>query len=254
MVRPEEEKFSGFIFKIHANMNPRHRDRVAFLRVCSGNFERNKTYYHVRSGKPFRTANPTAFMAQDSEIINEAWPGDIVGIHDTGTFKIGDTITEGESINFKGIPSFAPQIFRSIQNADPLKEKQYHKGLDQLAEEGVVQIFSKPHHPNLRVLGVVGQLQLEVLQYRMEHEYNAKCTYRPIDFTIAHWIDSTNPKALKEFTEDNSRRILLDIRGNHIFMSDSPWFFERIKAENPAIRFYSTSEMVEDRGSLPLPA
>jgi len=254
MVRPEEEKFSGFIFKIHANMNPRHRDRVAFLRVCSGNFERNKTYYHVRSGKPFRTANPTAFMAQDSEIINEAWPGDIVGIHDTGTFKIGDTITEGESINFKGIPSFAPQIFRSIQNADPLKEKQYHKGLDQLAEEGVVQIFSKPHHPNLRVLGVVGQLQLEVLQYRMEHEYNAKCTYRPIDFTIAHWIDSTNPKALREFTEDNSRRILLDIRGNHIFMSDSPWFFERIKAENPAIRFYSTSEMVEDRGSLPLPA
>ncbi|HUX38364.1 MAG TPA: peptide chain release factor 3 [Rectinemataceae bacterium] len=246
-VRPEEEKFSGFIFKIHANMNPRHRDRVAFLRVCSGSFERNKTYVHVRSGKPFRTANPTAFMAQDSEIIDEAWPGDIVGIHDTGTFKIGDTITEGETINFKGIPSFAPQIFRSIVNADPLREKQYHKGLDQLAEEGVVQIFSKPHQPNLRVLGVVGQLQLEVLQYRMEHEYNAKCTYKPIDLSIAHWIAAEDPKTLRDFVEDNPRRILKDIRGTYIFMSDTQWSFERAKANNPAIRFYSTSEMVEDR-------
>ncbi len=249
MVDPGEERFSGFIFKIHANMNPRHRDRVAFLRVCSGSFERNKTYFHVRSGKPFRTGNPTAFMAQDSEIISEAWPGDIVGIHDTGTFKIGDTITEGETLNFKGIPSFSPQIFRSILNADPLKEKQYHKGLNQLAEEGVVQIFSKPHHPNLRVLGVVGQLQLEVLQYRMEHEYTAKCVYKPIDFTIAHWITSEDQKALRDFLDDNSKRILVDIRGTHIFMSDSDWFFERVKGNNPKIRFYGTSEMVEDRDS-----
>ena len=249
VVQPSEDKFSGFVFKIHANMNPRHRDRVAFLRVCSGTFERNKTYYHVRSGKPFRTANPTAFMAQDSEIVNEAWPGDIVGIHDTGTFKIGDTVTEGEEINFKGIPSFAPQIFRYIVNADPLKEKQYHKGLDQLAEEGVVQIFSKPHQPNVRVLGVVGQLQLEVLQYRMEHEYGAKCAYRPIDLNIAHWITSDEPKALKEFIDEHSRRILVDIRGTHIFMSESEWQFERIKANNLAIRFYSTSEMVADRAA-----
>jgi peptide chain release factor 3 len=247
VVQPSEDKFSGFVFKIHANMNPRHRDRVAFLRVCSGTFERNKTYFHVRSGKPFRTANPTAFMAQDSEIVNEAWPGDIVGIHDTGTFKIGDTVTEGEVINFKGIPSFAPQIFRYIVNADPLKEKQYHKGLDQLAEEGVVQIFSKPHHPNVRVLGVVGQLQLEVLQYRMEHEYGAKCAYRPIDLTIAHWITSSDAKALGEFIEEHSRRMLVDIRDTYIFMSETDWQFERIKANNPAIRFYSTSEMVEDR-------
>ncbi len=247
IVRPEEEKFTGFIFKIHANMNPKHRDRVAFLRVCSGKFERNATYYHVRSGKPFRTANPTAFMAQDSEIVNEAWPGDIVGIHDTGVFKIGDTLTEGETINFKGIPSFAPQIFRYIVNADPLKEKQYHKGLNQLAEEGVVQIFSKPNQANLRVLGVVGQLQLEVLQYRMEHEYNARCNYRAIDAIIAHWIMSDDLKALKDFVEDQSRKILIDIRGTHIFMSDSPWAFERVKATNPLIRFYSTSEMVEDR-------
>ncbi len=246
-VLPEEEKFTGFVFKIHANMNPRHRDRIAFLRVCSGTFERNKVYHHVRSGKPFRTANPTAFMAQDSEIVDLAWPGDIVGIHDTGTFKIGDTVTEGETINFKGIPSFAPQIFRYIVNADPEKEKQYHRGLDQLAEEGVVQIFSKPKQSNIRVIGVVGQLQLEVLQYRMEHEYGARCSYRHIESTLAHWIDSGDQKAMREFIEDNIRRILVDIRGTHIFMSDSPWSFERAKANNPAIRFYSTSEMVEDR-------
>ncbi|HWR11877.1 MAG TPA: peptide chain release factor 3 [Rectinemataceae bacterium] len=246
-VQPDEDKFSGFIFKIHANMNPKHRDRVAFLRVCSGMFERNKTYYHVRSGKTFRTANPTAFMAQNSDIINEAWPGDIVGIHDTGTFKIGDTVTEGEPLNFKGIPNFAPQIFRYIINADPLKEKQYHKGLDQLAEEGIVQIFSKPHQPNTRVLGVVGQLQLEVLQYRMEYEYGAKCDYRPISLSIAHWIASDDPKALQGFIDAHERRILVDIRGTNILMSETSWQFEQLKAESQKIRFYSTSEMVESR-------
>ncbi len=249
LVLPEEEKFSGFIFKIHANMNPKHRDRVAFLRVCSGSFERNKSYHHVRTGKPFRTANPTAFMAQDKEIIDVAWPGDIVGLHDTGQFKIGDSITEGESINFKGIPSFAPQIFRFIVNADPEKEKQYHKGLNQLAEEGVVQIFSRPGHQNTRVLGVVGQLQLEVLQYRMEHEYNARCTYRPIDASIAYWIDSDDPAKLRKFVEANERKILVDIRGTNIFITDSAWALERVRSENPAIRFYATSEMTEDRAA-----
>ncbi len=246
-VEPGEEKFSGFVFKIHANLNPRHRDRVAFLRVCSGQFERNKMYLHVRSGKTFRTATPTAFMAQNSDIIEEAWPGDIIGIHDTGTFKIGDTVTEGEILNFKGIPNFAPQIFRYIVNTDPLKEKQYHKGLDQLAEEGIVQIFSKPHQPNLRVIGVVGQLQLEVLQYRMEYEYGSKCDYRPINLTIAHWITSDEPKTLHEFIAKHSRRILVDIRGTHIIMSETAWQFEQLKAENLGIRFYSTSEMVEHR-------
>jgi peptide chain release factor 3 len=247
IIYPDEEKFSGFVFKILANMNPKHRDRVAFLRVCSGKFERNATYYHVRSGKPFRTANPTVFMAKNSEIVNNAWPGDIVGIHDNGTLKIGDTITEGEILNFSGIPSFAPQIFRFIVNADPLREKQFHKGLDQLAEEGVVQVFSRPTNVNQRVLGVVGQLQLEVFQYRMEHEYNAACTYKPIDSTIAHWIASDDPKALGEFIDDNARKILVDIRGTHIFMSDSDWTFERMKVKNPKIRFYATSDMVEDR-------
>jgi peptide chain release factor 3 len=246
-VYPEEPKFSGFIFKIHANLDPKHRDRVAFLRIVSGRFERNKQYYHVRSGKPFRAPNPTAFMAQDREIIDEAWPGDVIGLHDTGTFKIGDTLTEGEAISFKGIPSFAPQIFRIIVNGDPLKEKQFHKGLNQLAEEGVVQIFSKPHRANVRVLGVVGQLQLEVLQYRLEHEYGASCRYEAVEFTHAHWITSDDKKALENFIDENSRKILIDIRGTHIFMSESIWVMERVKKANPAIRFYTTSEMVEHR-------
>jgi peptide chain release factor 3 len=247
MVDPQESKFSGFIFKIHANMNPKHRDRIAFLRVVSGKFQRNTLYYHVRADKTFRAANPTAFMSQDREIIDEAWPGDIIGLHDTGTFKIGDTLTEGEGIHFKGIPSFAPQIFRLIMNADPEKEKQYHKGLDQLAEEGVVQIFSKIHQPNARVLGVVGQLQLEVLQSRLENEYNASCKYEPIDVSIAHWITSDDKKKLEEFVDANVRRILVDIRGNFVFVSDSEWSLERVKSNNPAIRFFQTSEMLEKR-------
>lgn len=247
VVAPEEQKFTGFVFKIHANMNPRHRDRIAFLRIVSGKFERNTLYYHVRTGKTFRASNPTAFMSQDREIIDEAWPGDIIGLHDTGTFKIGDTLTEGEFVNFKGIPSFAPQIFRLIMNADPLKEKQFHKGLNQLAEEGVVQIFSKLHQPNARVLGVVGQLQLEVLQSRLVEEYNASCKYEPIDLSIAHWITSDDPKILKEFVDTNTRRVLVDIRGNFVYVSDSEWSVNRIMQQNPKIRFYTTSEMVDKR-------
>ncbi len=247
LVVPEEAKFSGFVFKIHANMNPKHRDRIAFLRVVSGKFQRNTLYYHVRADKTFRAANPTAFMSQDREIIDEAWPGDIIGLHDTGTFKIGDTLTEGECVHFKGIPSFAPQIFRSIMNADPEREKQYHKGLDQLAEEGVVQIFSKIHQPNARVLGVVGQLQLEVLQSRLETEYNAACKYEPIDLSIAHWLACDDKKKLEAFVDANVRRILVDIRGNYVLVSDSEWGFNRIQTNNPDIRFYETSEMVESR-------
>jgi peptide chain release factor 3 len=246
-VLPEEPRLTGFIFKIHANLDPRHRDRVAFLRIVSGRFERNRQYYHVRSGKPFRSANPTAFMAQDRDIIEEAWPGDIIGLHDTGTFKIGDTITEGETINFKGIPSFAPQIFRIIANADPLKEKQFHKGLNQLAEEGVVQIFQKPHRANVRVLGVVGQLQLEVLKYRLEHEYSASCRYEAVEFTNAYWISSDDKKVLELFIEEQSRKILIDHRGTHILMTENPWMLDRIKAQNPKIKFYVTSDMVESR-------
>ncbi len=246
-VEPAEAKFTGFIFKIHANLDPKHRDRVAFLRICSGKFERNKQYLHVRSGKTIRAANPTAFMAQNRDIIDEAWPGDIIGLHDTGTFKIGDTMTEGEELHFQGIPSFAPQIFRTILNADPMKSKQFHKGLDQLAEEGVVQVFTKPHNQNVRVLGVVGQLQLEVLQYRLVHEYGAACRYEPIEFTLCNWITSSDARALEAFLDRYSHKILIDVRGTHIFMAENPWLLQRFKTDNPAVKFYPTSEMVESR-------
>ncbi len=241
-VSPYEEKLTGFVFKIHANLNPNHRDRIAFMRICSGRFERNKMYLHIRTGKSFRSANPTAFMAQNREIIDEAFAGDIIGIHDTGTFAIGDTITEGEILNYKGIPSFAPQIFKIIRNIDPLKEKQFHKGLNQLAEEGVVQILSKMTNPNTRVLGVVGQLQIEVLQSRLEYEYGASCAYDPVDYSIARWITSSNPKALKAFIDEHHRRILIDIRGGHILMFESEWQMDRIIQKNPEITFHTTSE------------
>ena len=241
-VSPYEEKLTGFVFKIHANLNPNHRDRIAFLRICSGKFERNKMYLHTRSGKTFRSANPTAFMAQNREIIDEAYAGDIIGIHDTGTFAIGDTITEGESLSYKGIPSFAPQIFKVIRNTDPLKEKQFHKGLNQLAEEGVVQILSKMTNPNTRVLGVVGQLQIEVLKSRLEYEYGASCAYDPVDYSIARWFTSKDPKVLKAFIDEHHRRILVDIRGGHILMFESEWQMERVIQKNPEISFHSTSD------------
>ena len=242
-VSPYEEKLSGFIFKIHANLNPNHRDRIAFLRICSGRFERNKMYHHVRTGKSFRSANPTAFMAQNREIIDEAWAGDIIGLHDTGTFAIGDTITEGEALHFKGIPSFAPQLFRIIRNADPLKEKQFHKGLEQLAEEGVIQIFQKPNRVRTRVVGVVGNLQLDVLRSRLESEYSASCLYEPIDYTIARWVRSEDPKALASFIEERHRNILVDVRGGHIFMTNSEWLLERTIEQNPKIEFRLSSEI-----------
>jgi len=253
-VSPYEEKLTGFVFKIHANLNPNHRDRIAFFRICSGRFERNKMYLHTRTGKTFRSANPTAFMAQNREIIDEAVAGDIIGIHDTGTFAIGDTITEGEILNYKGIPSFAPQIFRIIRNADPLKEKQFHKGLNQLAEEGVVQILSKMSNPNTRVLGVVGQLQIEVLQSRLEYEYGASCAYDPIDYTLARWVTSRVPKTLKAFVDEHHRRILIDIRGSYILMFESEWSMDRIIRMNPGIQFHTSSESLSAASSEALSA
>jgi peptide chain release factor 3 len=241
-VLPYEDKLTGFIFKIHANLNPKHRDRIAFLRICSGRFERNKIYRHVRTGKTFRSPNPTAFMAQSREIIDEAWAGDIIGLHDTGTFAIGDTITEGEALNFKGIPSFAPQIFQIIRNSNPDKEKQFHKGLNQLAEEGVIQIFSKLTNPNTRVLGVVGRLQLDVLQSRLESEYGASCSYTPMEFTLARWVSASSAKKLKTFIDKNHTKILVDARGAHVVLADTEWSLNRLISINPDILFYSTSD------------
>ena len=187
LVHPEEQKFTGFIFKITANIDPNHRSCIAFCKVCSGKFVRNQPYLHVRNGKTVRFSSPTQFMAQRKSTIEEAYPGDIVGLPDNNIFKIGDTLTEGEMIHFKGLPSFSPEMFKYIENDDPMKSKQLNKGIEQLMDEGVAQLFINQFNQR-KVIGTVGQLQFEVIQYRLENEYNAKCRWEPVHLYKACWI------------------------------------------------------------------
>ncbi|KKL69580.1 hypothetical protein LCGC14_2113540, partial [marine sediment metagenome] len=194
-----EKEMTGFVFKIHANMDPKHRDRLAFVKVVSGTFERNKPYLHVRQDKKLKFSSPNAFFAEKKEIVDISYPGDIVGLHDTGNFKIGDTLTEGEELHYKGIPSFSPEHFRYINNADPMKSKQLYKGIDQLMDEGVAQLFTLEMNGR-KVIGTVGALQFEVIQYRLEHEYGAKCTYDNFPVYKACWVDPKDPKN-EEFAE-----------------------------------------------------
>ncbi|HEX3007794.1 MAG TPA: peptide chain release factor 3 [Bacteroidales bacterium] len=240
-VNPQEEKLSGFIFKIHANMDPNHRDRIAFLRICSGKFERNKNFYHVRLAKQLKFANPTSFMADKKSVIDEAFPGDIVGIHDTGNFKIGDTLTEGEQIHFKGIPSFSPELFRYVENADPMKFKQLAKGLDQLMDEGVAQLFINKN-TNRRIIGTVGALQFDVIQYRLEHEYGAQCRYEPIQLYKACWIVSDDKKELDEFKKRKYQYIAEDKHGRDVFLADSAYTLQMAQEKFQKIKFHFTSE------------
>ncbi len=240
-VNPEEEKLSGFIFKIHANMDPNHRDRIAFLRICSGKFERNKNFFHVRLGKQLKFANPTSFMADKKSIIDEAFPGDIVGIHDTGNFKIGDTLTEGEPIHFKGIPSFSPELFRYVENADPMKFKQLAKGLDQLMDEGVAQLFINKNS-NRRIIGTVGALQFDVIQYRLEHEYGAQCRYEPIQLYKACWIVCDDRKELDDFKKRKYQYMAEDKHGRDVFLADSSYTLQMAQEKFQKIKFHFTSE------------
>ncbi len=240
-VNPDEEKLSGFIFKIHANMDPNHRDRIAFLRICSGKFERNKNFFHVRLGKQLKFANPTSFMADKKSIIDEAFPGDIVGIHDTGNFKIGDTLTEGEPIHFKGIPSFSPELFRYVENADPMKFKQLAKGLDQLMDEGVAQLFINKNS-NRRIIGTVGALQFDVIQYRLEHEYGAQCRYEPIQLYKACWIVSDDRKELEDFKKRKYQYMAEDKHGRDVFLADSSYTLQMAQEKFQKIKFHFTSE------------
>jgi len=241
LVRPEEEKFSGFVFKIFANMDPRHRDRIAFVRVCSGRFERNKNYRHVRLERDFKFPSPTMFMASRKTLLEEAYPGDVIGLYDSGNFKIGDTLTEGEALHFRGIPSFSPEQFRYVENADPLKQKQFAKGLEQLMDEGVAQLFVR-QSDGRRIVGTVGLLQFEVLQHRLEVEYGAKCRYEPIQLHKACWISSDEPKALQEFLDRRKRDIARDRHGQLVFLAETAWILQTAQENFPKIRFRFTSE------------
>ena len=212
MVQPEEPKFTGFIFKITANNDPNHRSCTAFCKVCSGKFVRNAPYLHVRNGKTVRFSSPTQFMAQRKSTIDEAYPGDIVGLPDNGIFKIGDTLTEGEQLHFKGLPSFSPEMFKYIENADPMKTKQLEKGINQLMDEGVAQLFVNQFN-NRKIIGTVGQLQFEVIQYRLENEYNAKCKWEPISLYKACWIESDDEAELEAFKKRKYQYMAKDKKG-----------------------------------------
>ncbi|MFG6688074.1 peptide chain release factor 3 [Mariniflexile sp. HNIBRBA6329] len=243
LVKPDEDKFTGFVFKIHANMDPNHRDRLAFIKIVSGTFERNKPYLHVRHGKKLKFSSPNAFFAEKKEIVDISYPGDIVGLHDTGNFKIGDTLTEGENINYKGIPSFSPEHFRYINNADPLKSKQLFKGIDQLMDEGVAQLFTLELNGR-KVIGTVGALQYEVIQYRLEHEYGAKCTYENLNVYKACWVDPKNSKSdeYKEFTRVKQRYLAKDKQNQLVFLADSAFSLQMTQQTYPNIKFHFTSE------------
>ncbi len=240
-VKPEENTFSGFVFKIHANIDPNHRSRIAFLKVCSGHFERNRNYLHTRLGKTLRISSPTAFMASQKETIEEAFPGDIVGIPDTGNFIIGDTLTEGEIIHFKGLPSFSPEMFRYVENADPMKSKQLAKGLDQLMDEGVAQLFTSQYNGR-KIIGTVGQLQFEVIQYRLEHEYGARCRFETLTMYKACWVKCGDPKILGEFKKRKYQKMCVDKRHRDVFMADTAFILQMAQEEFKEIAFHFTSE------------
>ena len=240
-VKPEENHFSGFVFKIHANIDPNHRSRIAFVKICSGVFTRNNIYKHIRSGKTIRISSPTTFMASQKEIVDEAFPGDIIGVPDTGNFIIGDTLTEGENIHFKGLPSFSPELFRYIENADPMKSKQLAKGVDQLMDEGVAQLFVSQFNGR-KIIGTVGQLQFEVIQYRLDHEYGAKSRLEPLTMYKACWIESGDKKELEEFKKRKHQKMAKDKLGRDVFMADSLFILQMAQDEFKKIKFHFTSE------------
>lgn len=240
-----EEKFSGFVFKIHANLDPKHRDRIAFLRVCSGRFERNKYYHHVRLDKDIRFSNPYSFMARQKDVIEEAYPGDVVGLFDTGNFKIGDTLTEGENFYFTGIPSFSPELFKEVVNKDPMKTKQLEKGLMQLTDEGVAQLFTQ-FGGNKKIIGCVGELQFEVIQYRLLQEYGASCEFKALPYYKACWISSKDPKKLEDFIRFKTNNIAMDKDGHLVYLAQSEWFLNTERQNNPDIAFHFTSEVHKD--------
>ncbi len=241
LVKPSEEAFTGFVFKIHANLDPNHRDRIAFVRVTSGIFKRNVFYHHVRSNKKMRFSSPTAFMAQKKSIVDEVYPGDIVGLHDTGNFKIGDTLTEGEILNFKGMPSFSPELFKYIENADPMKSKQLAKGIDQLMDEGVAQLFVGKTSTR-KIIGTVGALQFEVIEYRLLHEYGAKCRYESITLYKTAWITSKNKAQLDDFITRKAGSLAVDKEGRLVFLAESKYSLDLAMEKYKEIEFHFTSE------------
>lgn len=243
MVEPEEESFSGFTFKIQANMDPAHRDRIAFFRICSGKFTRGMKVMHHRLGKEINLANATVFMAQERSHVDEAYPGDIIGIHNHGTIKIGDTFTDKEVLKFTGIPNFAPEHFRRVVLRNPLKLKQLQRGLLQMAEEGAVQVF-RPLIGNDYILGAVGVLQFEVTMARLKDEYGVDASYEPLNFSLARWVESNNPKQMAEFEKKNQFNLARDAEGHLGYLAEGNWRLAHTQELFPEVKFLKTRESV----------
>ena len=242
-IAPDEDAFSGFVFKIHANMDPKHRDRLAFVKIVSGTFTRNVPYLHVRLKKKLKFSSPNAFFADKKEIVDISYPGDIVGLHDTGNFKIGDTLTSGEQIHFRGIPSFSPEHFRYINNADPMKAKQLNKGIDQLMDEGVAQLFTLELNGR-KVVGTVGALQFDVIQYRLEHEYGASCTYENLNVHKACWVEvkAGGEEDFAGFKQTKAKFLAKDKQGQLVYLTDSAFSLQMTQSKYPGVIFHATSE------------
>jgi len=248
-VAPTEAGFSGFVFKIQANMDPNHRDRMAFLRVCSGRFTRGMRAMHCRLGREIGLGNATLFMARDREIAEEAFPGDIIGLPNHGTIKIGDTFTDGEMLRYTGIPSFAPEIFRRVILKSPLKAKALAKGLAQLSEEGAIQMF-KPLSGATFIVGVVGQLQLEVMKSRLADEYSVEADYESVEFTTARWITPIREgkskieihKMMENFQRKNEMNLAQDVHGDLVYLAPNRWNLAKVEERFPEVRFSGTRE------------
>ena len=242
-VAPYEKSFSGFAFKIQANMNPAHRDRIAFVRICSGKFSRGMKVTHHRIGKEVALANATVFKANDRQNVNEAYPGDIIGIYNHGTIKIGDTFTDKEVLKFNGVPNFAPEHFRRVQLKNPLKTKQLHKGLIQLSEEGAVQVF-RPIQGNAYILGAVGVLQFDVTMARLKAEYGVDAIYEPVDYSVSRWVVCDDPKRLKAFEKGNVANLTRDAEGCLAYLTTSDWQLNHCMEQWPDITFIKTRDML----------
>jgi peptide chain release factor 3 len=240
-VSPYEEPFSGFVFKIQANMDPAHRDRIAFLRVCSGKFTRGMKVVHHRIGKTVSLSKATVFLAQDRAHVEEAFPGDIIGLHNHGTIKIGDTFTEKEPLKFTGVPNFAPEHFRRVILNNPMKTKQLQKGLSQLAEEGAIQVF-RPRTSNAYILGAVGVLQFDITMARLQDEYGVDAGCEGVDLTVARWIKCQDPKQLADFEKACASNLAMDAQGYLSFLARSEWNLEYEMKQWPEIEFQKSKE------------
>lgn len=240
-VNPNEETFSGFVFKIQANMDPNHRDRMAFMRICSGKYEKGMKLKHLRTGKDIQMNHALTFMAGDRENTQEAWPGDIIGLHNHGTIQIGDTFTQGEVLKFTGIPYFAPELFRLVRLRDPLKSKALLKGLQQLSEEGATQMF-KPLYSNDIILGAVGLLQFDVVAFRLKHEYNVDCIYENVNVAAARWVSCDDSKALEKFRDKVSDCLAVDGADQLVYLAPTRVNLKLAQERYPEIQFRDTRE------------